>query len=69
MGDIAAFSGEQARGIDQVNAAVAEMDRATRGNAAHSGAASSAADVMNDQTDRMKAVAGDLAGLARGGGR
>ncbi len=69
ISDIAASSGEQARGIDQVNIAVAEMDKATQRNAAHSDAAASAADAMKDQADRMKDVVGDLVGLVRGGRR
>ena len=66
ISDIATSSAEQARGIDQVNAAVADMDKATQRNAAHSDAASSAADAMRDQAGRMKDVVGDLVGLVRG---
>lgn len=66
ISDIATSSAEQAQGIEQINAAVADMGKGAQHAAAHSDAASNASESMSDQADRMKQVVGDLVALVRG---
>lgn len=47
VGEIAAASNEKARGIQQVNKAVAEMDKVVQQNAASAGESASASKQMN----------------------
>jgi len=54
MAEIAAASGEQSRGIDQVGTAVTQMDRMTQQNAALVEQAAAAAQSMQDQASRLK---------------
>ena len=53
MGEIAAASDEQTRGIEQVNKAIIEMDRVTQQNAALVEEASAAAQSMQDQSGEL----------------
>ncbi len=64
VGEIAAASGEQANGIEQLNKAVAEMDTVTQGNAAKSEETASASQQLYAQADQMKAIVWDLVDLA-----
>ena len=52
VGEIAAASEEQAQGIEQVNTAVAEMDKVTQQNAANAEESASAAEELNAQAER-----------------
>ncbi|WP_321916656.1 methyl-accepting chemotaxis protein [Paraburkholderia sp. J11-2] len=54
MGEIAAASGEQHTGIEQVNQAVVQMDQLTQQNAALVEEASAAAQSMNDQATELR---------------
>ncbi|TDV21016.1 methyl-accepting chemotaxis protein [Paraburkholderia caballeronis] len=54
MGEIAAASGEQARGIDDVARAVAQMDEVTQQNAALVEQAAAAAQSLEDQAGRLR---------------
>lgn len=56
MGEIAAASDEQARGIDQVNQAVTQMEDATKQNAALVEQSAAAALSMRDQTANLNQV-------------
>ena len=58
--DIAAASNEQDKGIEQINIAVAEMDKLTQSNAATAEESASAAEEMNAQAEQMKRVAMEL---------
>jgi aerotaxis receptor len=58
MADMAAASAEQSSGIDQINRAVAEMDRNTQQNAAMVEQAAAAADSLREQAERMRAAFG-----------
>ncbi|WP_035966520.1 methyl-accepting chemotaxis protein, partial [Caballeronia grimmiae] len=49
MDEIAAASGEQSRGIEQVNQAIAQMDRVTQQNAALVEQAAAASQALDDQ--------------------
>ncbi|MFP4582919.1 MAG: Cache 3/Cache 2 fusion domain-containing protein [Desulfococcaceae bacterium] len=67
VAEIAAASEQQARGVDQLNAAVDEMNRLTRRNAQGAETAASASAEMRDQADRLKRYVADLARLIHGG--
>jgi methyl-accepting chemotaxis protein len=54
MGEIAAASAEQSKGIDQVSEAVTQMDAVTRQNAALVGQAMAAAHSLASQTNGLK---------------
>ncbi len=64
--EIAAASTEQAQGIDQINTAVAEMDKITQQNAANAEESAAAAVEMNSQADQMEALIENLAVMVGG---
>jgi methyl-accepting chemotaxis protein len=66
INEIAAASGEQAQGIDQINKAVAEMDKVTQQNAANAEESASASEEMNAQAEQMKKVSVTLANIIGG---
>ena len=61
--DIAAASSEQAQGIDQINRAVAEMDKVIQRNAAGAEESASASAEMNAQAGEMKQYVAGLVGI------
>jgi methyl-accepting chemotaxis protein len=56
IAEIAAASGEQSQGIDQVNTAVAEMDKVTQQNAANSEESASAAEELSSQAEELQSM-------------
>jgi len=54
VGEIAAASQEQAQGIDQVNTAVAQMDKVTQQNAANAEESASASEELNAQAESLQ---------------
>jgi methyl-accepting chemotaxis protein len=66
--EIAAASQEQAQGVEQVNKAVAEMDKLTQRNAANAEESSCVAEEMNAQAEQMKVYVGDLVAVVGGSG-
>ncbi len=66
IGEIAAASGEQAKGIDQVTIAVSEMETVTQQNAASAEESASASEEMNAQSEQMKAIVNNLVMLVSG---
>jgi methyl-accepting chemotaxis protein len=66
VAEIAAASEEQAQGIEQVNTAVAEMDKVTQQNAANAEESASAAEEMNAQAEQMKSIVGELVSIIGG---
>ncbi len=60
VGEIAAASNEQARGIEQINKAVAEMDKVVQQNSGNAEESSSAAEEMNAQAWQMRDYVKDL---------
>ena len=66
VGEIAAASVEQSQGIEQVNTAVAEMDKVVQSNAANAEESASASEEMSAQAEQMKAMVGDLVALVGG---
>ncbi len=66
VSEIAAASGEQSQGIDQINKAVAEMDKVTQQNAANAEESASASEEMNAQAEQMKGIAEGLQRIVGG---
>jgi len=66
VGEIAAASQEQSQGIDQINRAVAEMDKVTQSTAASAEESASASEEMNAQAEQMKQVAYMLVNIIGG---
>jgi len=67
VSEIAAASQEQAQGIDQINRAVAEMDKVTQQNAANAEESAAASEEMNAQAEGLRGIVGDLIRLVGGG--
>jgi methyl-accepting chemotaxis protein len=66
VGEIAAASHEQSQGIDQVNKAVAEMDKVIQSNAANAEESSAASQELNLHAGDLQTFIGDLSGLIGG---
>jgi methyl-accepting chemotaxis protein len=66
IGEIDAASQEQAQGINQINKAVAEMDKVIQQNAATAEESASASEEMNAQAAEMKKSIQELVVLVRG---
>jgi methyl-accepting chemotaxis protein len=66
IGEIAAASDEQAKGIGQVNIAVSEMETVTQQNAANAEESASASEELNAQAEQMKAFVNELVSLVSG---
>jgi methyl-accepting chemotaxis protein len=64
--EIEAASGEQARGIEQINTAVNEMNKVVQNNASNAEESASAAEEMNAQAESMKGFVEDLACVVGG---
>ncbi len=69
VGEIAEASKEQALGIDQVNKAVAEMDKVVQRNAGNAEETASASEQMNSQAESMKSYVSELGALVQGSQR
>jgi len=66
VGEISAASNEQAQGIDQINRAVAEMDKVIQQTAASAEESASAAEEMNAQAVQMKQISMELLDIIGG---
>lgn len=66
VAEIAAASNEQAQGIEQVNKAVADMDKITQQTAANADESASASEGMNAQAEQMKGFVKQLVSLIGG---
>jgi methyl-accepting chemotaxis protein len=66
VGEIAAASQEQAQGIDQVNTAVAQMDKVTQQNAANAEESASASEELSAQAESMDQAVQELVALVGG---
>ena len=66
IAEIAAASNEQARGIDQVNTAVQDVDNLTQKNAANAEESASASEEMNAQAEQMKGFVQELIRVVSG---
>jgi methyl-accepting chemotaxis protein len=63
ISEISAASNEQAQGIDQVNKAVAEMDKVTQQTAANAEESASASEELSAQAQQMKNISSGLADI------
>ncbi|MBE0534270.1 MAG: Cache 3/Cache 2 fusion domain-containing protein [Phycisphaerae bacterium] len=66
VSEIAAASQEQAQGIDQVNVAVAQMDKVTQQNAANAEESASASEELSAQAEQMNQIVSELSALVGG---
>ncbi len=66
INEITAATNEQAQGVDQVNTAVAQMDKVTQNNAATAEEAASAAEELSAQASALNTMVEDLVGLVEG---
>jgi methyl-accepting chemotaxis protein len=66
VAEIAAASGEQAQGIEQVNIAVTEMDKVTQSNAADAEESSAASEELNAQAKGIKSMVNELVAMVGG---
>jgi methyl-accepting chemotaxis protein len=68
VSEIAAASAEQAQGIDQVNTAMAQMDKVTQQNAANAEESASASEELSAQAEQMNQIVAQLSVLVGGSG-
>ena len=66
VGEISAASNEQAQGIEQINTAVAQMDKVTQSNAANSEEAASAGEELSAQARELDEMVQALANIVGG---
>ena len=69
VAESAAASREQAQGIDQVNTAVAEMDKVVQQNASNAEESASASEELSSQAQELNAMVAQLIGIVSGGSR
>ncbi|MCC8167272.1 MAG: methyl-accepting chemotaxis protein, partial [Planctomycetes bacterium] len=71
ISEIAAATNEQAQGVDQVNTAVAQMDKVTQSNAATAEESASASEELSGQAQSLSGMVEQLVGMVDGaaGGR
>jgi methyl-accepting chemotaxis protein len=68
IGEVSAASNEQAKGIEQVNTAVGEMDKVTQANAGNAEESASASEELSAQARELTEIVGQLVGLVNGAG-
>jgi methyl-accepting chemotaxis protein len=69
IAEITSATNEQAQGVDQVNTAVAQMDKVTQQNAASAEESASASSELAGQAENLNNIVSDLTGLVTGAGR
>ncbi len=67
VGQIATAAREQSLGIEQINAAIRQMDRVSQGNAANAEQSAEAAQQIDAHADLLNTLVGKLRGLVGGG--
>ncbi len=67
IAEITSATNEQAQGVDQVNNAVAQMDKVTQENAATAEESASAAGELATQSGQLNDMIGELLGIVTGG--
>jgi methyl-accepting chemotaxis protein len=67
VSQISTASAEQAKGINEVNSAVTQMDSVTQQNAANAEESASAAEELSAQAEELRAMVNSLVGLINGG--
>jgi methyl-accepting chemotaxis protein len=68
INEISAASDEQAKGVDQINAAMSQMDQVTQSNASNAEESASASEELNAQAQELKKVVQDLQEVVGGQG-
>jgi hypothetical protein len=68
VGEVSAASDEQAKGVEQVNTAVAQMDKVTQSNAASAEESASAGEELSAQARELQEHVNVLVGMVRGDG-
>jgi len=66
IAEIAASSGEQTKGIAQINTAVTQMDKVTQSGAANAEESAAASEELSAQAQQMKSMVNELLQLVRG---
>ncbi len=66
IAEITAATGEQAQGVDQINTAVAQLDKVTQQNAASSEESASAAEELTGQAETLDSMVGELVDIMEG---
>ncbi|MCC8164722.1 MAG: methyl-accepting chemotaxis protein [Planctomycetes bacterium] len=66
ISEITSATNEQAQGVDQVNTAVAQMDKVTQSNAATAEQAASAAEELSAQASALNGMVDDLVAMVEG---
>ncbi len=66
IGEVAAASGEQSKGVEQINTAVSEMDKVTQSNAANAEESASASEELSAQSRELQDMVNALIKLIRG---
>jgi methyl-accepting chemotaxis protein len=69
VGEIAASSNEQAKGIEEVNKATGEMDKVTQQSAANAEESASASEEMNGQAEQMNGIVRELIAIIGANGQ
>ncbi len=68
INEVTVASNEQAQGVEQINAAVAQMDKVTQANAANSEESAAASEELSAQAGELKAAVTTLVGIVGGAG-
>ena len=63
IAEVSAASQEQSQGIEQVNTAVAQMDKVTQSNAANAEESASASEELSSQAQNLNAMVADLVNI------
>ena len=66
VSEIAAASNEQAQGVEQINAAVIDVEKVTQQNAASAEESASASEEMSAQAQQMQSMVADMVALVEG---
>ncbi len=66
VAEISSATSEQAQGVDQVNTAMAQMDRITQQNAGNAEESASAAEELSAQAGTLQGIVGDLVTVVTG---
>jgi len=66
MGEVAAASDEQSRGVEQINVAVGQMDQVTQQVAANAEESAAAGEELNSQADELNRMVNELAAMVGG---
>ena len=66
LGEVAAASDEQSRGVDQINVAVGQMDQVTQQVAANAEESAAASEELSAQAEQLMSVVADLARIVGG---